>query len=601
MALSPLYVRLDKGLLRSVLSEMHEIPSITLTLPHSSNTPAIPFRAMVSYTTSSSIILRSFHSQHVEGKIWRYHGTEEDSSVVPIKRMGYSHCIFFTSSSAASPKPDGEEDATQGSIVYKIPGEVQTATRIPFSYRQWSFSPAFLVMDHLGFGTLTDPGFVAILGRNFFGRYGFDAGPEPLRWAIKVPPLSVQYGPAISVTVRAHREIIHCEDPRELPMIRLFTALSNAPSGARSHSIRAEYIIDCHIPETRLLSAPMWHQTATSRHQLHDSVHRTMLRGIEEAMRMLYRHGIACGDIILYLSDEDVANTLFQCGNRPSNYCHRGQRFSLLPRARDALLESHFRRDDDLLRLIEWWVGDLLRMGTRVHVSPAQEEDNMQAGNLAQQGPHGGHIELFDEIRPRVVSATSQHNEASLPNRRKRVREGSMLNPWCRPRNTYDGYTGPKTMGPMIDGTETYDVQTAQQNDLDGNAVHSERIINPDNDHEGRPLSRPASDHGLNNRYRASSVSDLAETPQIPDEPIARRMTDPTNIFQTADPSIRLSDIAGQPVNIGDEELDLMVESSREAREWLSESSEPLRPQLPPNWSVPEYVNPRDTVYFDEL
>ena len=596
MALSPLYVRLDKDLLRSVLSEIHDIPSVTLTLPHSSNTPAIPFRAIVSYSTSSSIILRSFHSQHVKGKVWRYHGTEEDSSVVPMDRMGYSPCVFFTSSSAVSPKPQEEEAATQGSIVYKIPGNLQTATRIPFSYRQWSFSPAFLVMDHLGFGTLTDPTFVAILGRNFFDRYGFDAGPEPWKWAIKVPPLSVQCGPAINISVRAHREILHCEDPRELPMIRLYRALSNMPSGTRSQSIRAEYRIDCHIPETRLLSAPMWHQAALSRHQLHDSVHRTMLRGIEQAMRMLYRHGITGRDIILCLSDEDVANTLFQCGNRPYNYWPVGQRFPLLPRARDTLLESRCRRDDDLLRLIEWWVGDLLRMGTRVHVSPAKEEDDMRARNLAQQGPHVGRIELLDEIRPRVVSATSQQNEASLSNRRKRVREGYMPPPRCGPKKTYNEYAGSNIM-PMIDGTEMYDVQTAQQNDLHGNAVQSERIIKPDNDHEGPPLSRSASDHELNNHYRASSVSDLVATPQIPDEPIDPPMTDPTNIFQTTDPSIRLSDIAGQPVNIGDQELDLMGESSREAMEWLSESSEPTRPQLPRGWSVPEYVNPRDTVY----
>ena len=314
-------------------------------------------------------------------------------------------------------------------------------------------------------------------------------------------------------------------------------------------------------------------------------------------MRMLYRHGIAGRDIILCVSDEDVVNTLFQCGNRQYDCWRGGQRFPLLPRARDTLLESRYRRDDDLLRLIEWWVGDLLRMGTRVHVSPAIEEGNVGARNLVQQGPHADRIELLDEVRPRAVSAAPQQNEASLPNCLERVREGSMPHPQCGPKNTYGGHTGPHIM-PMEDGTEIYDVQAAQQSDLDSNAVQSERIIKPDNDHEGPPSSRSASDHELKNHYRASSVSDLAGTRQIPEEPIDRPMSDPTDIFQTADSLIRLSDIAGQPVNIGDEELDLMGESSREAMEWLSESSEPTRPQLPRGWSIPEYVNPRDTVYF---
>ena len=581
----PLYVRLDKDLLESVPSEIHRIPSITLVLPESKNAPALEFKAIVSYTTSDNLLLRSFHRRHVVDQVWSYDGGIEEkyNGKLSSDRVGISDCVFFTSPSLRMPVIEGKEDAAQGSLVASTNEGPPTVTRLPFFYGQWSFSPAFLVVDQLSFNSAIESHFVAILGRKFFNRYGFFTVPEESTWAIKVPRLLRPSDSSIRVSVEGYCEVT--SQPQSSTTI--FRDLSDMRPRAPA-PIKAGYGIHCNIPGFRTLSAPL-------KNQLEPTTHRATLRGIEHALRTLYQHGLSNRHIQLRLSVVNVMSSLYEFVHRLQTCTWDSTRFLLQPsRECNSLLETHDRLDEDMLRLVEWWISDLVRMGSSVTVVPVRQQDNARAKELAIHGAHASLVELWDEPRQRIIHGAFEANRTRLPKLRSGAEMRSLVSSDTIDLNglkPYDEQTKPTIlrMDDYFEVSEAYEYR-AEQRRLQQTATHSDEIFRFDGGYggsqsvqtapndpwhhppwagHGRPVDggeRPlVSSDQTNMGLPFRGTEPFAEAA----EPFVRPMEDYINIFAIEHPPQHSHGTADKPVVIEDaeDEHDILRSSQAAAEE----------------------------------
>lgn len=390
MSFPTLYVRLDNDLLGSAEWELNRIPSVSLVLHRSAQGPPVHFRAICSNTTSENFLLKSFYLNTV---------VQEDSnngvvkepfgSVIPIEWLGISHCFYFTSSSETLPVVEGEEDAAHAPQLDVIPNKSPWIARVPFSYRDWSFSPAFLLVDHLGLDTSARWDFVGILGRRFFNQYGFFTESEGQGWAIRLPLKKLETNLCVYAAVESYDET-----PSFLSKL-----MNAGDGGCMQRSFKAGYGVLCgRTSRFHALSAPLeWR-----RNHIHH--HRATLWGVEHALRMLYQYGLVDWEIKICLSSRDAIATLFEANSVPDSAQWNGEGFILRPRQLyNTTLRDQGWPNEDVLRLIDWWASDLLRMGTKVYVVPTNQ-GNERAKTLARHGANAGQVQLWDHPGRELVN-----------------------------------------------------------------------------------------------------------------------------------------------------------------------------------------------------
>ena len=174
--LQPLSVMLSALHLPPPISALHNLSGIEVFLPISDIASPIRFKAIISECTSHNLLLKSFYDANICGKI--FDGTKYVLS--PMPTCGFSRCAFTTSFSMMK-----GESRLNDRIAPQF--QVDGASYIPFTYQDYSFSPSFLICDHIFCRQEYETQFVAVLGRDFLQEYFIRAQSSEKGWMIQLP------------------------------------------------------------------------------------------------------------------------------------------------------------------------------------------------------------------------------------------------------------------------------------------------------------------------------------------------------------------------------------------------------------------------------
>lgn len=159
------------------ISALHEQFGIEVSLPKSETGPPISFKAIVSESTNSNLLLKSFYDSNVRGKAF----DRTKYVLSTLADHGISHCAFTTTFGMIRGEP-ALNDKT--SPQFKVDG----LSRVPFMHQGYFLAPAFLICDHIFCRQEYETQFVAILSIDFLQEYFIRAQFNKRGWEIKLPP-----------------------------------------------------------------------------------------------------------------------------------------------------------------------------------------------------------------------------------------------------------------------------------------------------------------------------------------------------------------------------------------------------------------------------
>ena len=175
--LQPLSVMLSALHLPPPISALHKLSGIEVFLPNSDTASPIRFKAIISECTSHNLLLKSFYDANICGKV--FNRTKYVFS--PMATLGISRCAFTTPFSMMTGEPRlNDQMAPQF--------DVDGMSRIPFTHQGYSFSPPFLICDHIFCRQEYETQFVAVLGLDFLREYFIRAQSSEKGWIIQLPP-----------------------------------------------------------------------------------------------------------------------------------------------------------------------------------------------------------------------------------------------------------------------------------------------------------------------------------------------------------------------------------------------------------------------------
>ena len=175
--LQPLSVMLSALHLPPPISALHNLSGIEVFLPKSDTASSIRFKAIVSETTSHSLLLKSFYDANICGKVFN----RAENVLSPLPTFGISRCAFTTPFSMMI----GESRLNDQ---FAPQFDVDGVSDVPFTHQGFSFSPQFLVCDHIFCRQEYEFQFVAVLGLHFLGEYFIRAQSRGKGWMIQLPP-----------------------------------------------------------------------------------------------------------------------------------------------------------------------------------------------------------------------------------------------------------------------------------------------------------------------------------------------------------------------------------------------------------------------------
>ena len=175
--LQPFSVTLSALHLPPPISALHNLSGIEVFLPISDTASPLRFKAIVSECTSHNLLLKSFYDANICGK--KFDGTEYVLS--PMPTLGISRCAFTTPFSMMT-----GESRLNDRIAPQF--HVDGASHIPFTHQGYSFSPSFLICDHIFCRQEYETQFVAVLGCDFLREYFIRAQSSEKGWIVQLPP-----------------------------------------------------------------------------------------------------------------------------------------------------------------------------------------------------------------------------------------------------------------------------------------------------------------------------------------------------------------------------------------------------------------------------
>ena len=175
--LQPLSVMLSGLHLHPPISALHNLSGIEVFLPDSDTASSIRFKAIISETTSHSLLLKSFYDANICGKI--FDGTKYVLSPMPTLKI--SRCAFTSPFSMMT-----GESRWNDRIAPQF--DVDGMSHIPFTHQGYPFSPQCLICDHIFWRQEYETQFVAVLGLDFLREYFIRAQSSDKGWMIQLPP-----------------------------------------------------------------------------------------------------------------------------------------------------------------------------------------------------------------------------------------------------------------------------------------------------------------------------------------------------------------------------------------------------------------------------
>ena len=175
--LQPFPVTLSALHLPPVLSSLHTLSGIEVSLPKSETSAPINFKAMISESTTANLLLKSFYDSNVRGKA--FDGSKYVLS--SLAEQGVSRCAFTTTFGIMKGEPPLNDQTAPQFMVDGV-------SPVPFTYQGYFFSPGFLICDHIFCRQEYETQFVAVLSLDFLREYFIQARYSKLGWKIQLPP-----------------------------------------------------------------------------------------------------------------------------------------------------------------------------------------------------------------------------------------------------------------------------------------------------------------------------------------------------------------------------------------------------------------------------
>lgn len=177
MQLHPLPVILSALHLPPPISALHNLSGIEASLPKSETIAPKTFKAIVSESTTSNLLLRSFYDSNVRGKVL----DKTEYVLSSLADQGISRCAFTTTFGMVAGQPSlNDQTAPQ----FKVDG----LSYVPFMHQGYFFSPAFLICDHIFCRREYETQFVAVLSLDFLREYFIRAQYHEKGLCIQLPP-----------------------------------------------------------------------------------------------------------------------------------------------------------------------------------------------------------------------------------------------------------------------------------------------------------------------------------------------------------------------------------------------------------------------------
>lgn len=354
--LKPSSIALSALHLAGDISGLPRQSGIQLLLPRSNASDPLPFKAIISESTSRSLILSSFHAANVTKK--NLDGVEYVKS--SLADVGISRCAFTTTVGRMHGQPPLDDQTAP-------PFKVDGVTRIPFTHQGHFFSPEFFVCDHIFCRQEFELQFVAVLGLDFLQHYFVRTQWTETGWAIQLPP---------PTTGRIEELSIYTDG----------CCLSNgqvAVQGSNVSSPQGGYGI--HFP-----SLPNgWDiHSALSPDKINTN-QRAELTAVIRALQIVRRRGLPCGRIALFTDSDYAVQGLNEWIPR---WRQRGYRTS----------KNRGVVNADLFRLLDQEASLSRENGVPVKITHVLRESNQRADALSKLGATSGRSELaLRKIDPR--------------------------------------------------------------------------------------------------------------------------------------------------------------------------------------------------------
>lgn len=175
--LRPLPVVLSALHLPPGISTLHTLPGIEVSLPKSETGAPTAFKVILSESTDRNLILKSFYDSNVCGRVF----DDVEYGLHSLADSGISRCAFTSTFGMYMGEPAlNDRTAPQ----FKVDG----LSRVPFVHQGYSFSPIFLVCDHIFCRQEYETQFVAVLSLDFLRQYFIRAQYHRNGWRIQLPP-----------------------------------------------------------------------------------------------------------------------------------------------------------------------------------------------------------------------------------------------------------------------------------------------------------------------------------------------------------------------------------------------------------------------------
>ena len=175
--LQPLLVTLSALHLSADISTLHSLSGIEVSLPKSVTGTPVTFKAIVSESTNTNLLLKSFYDSNIRGKV--FNGVEYVLS--SLADLGRSCCAFTSTFGMMAGQPPLNDKMTPQ---FKVDGR----SHVPLMHQGYFFSPDFLICDHIFCRQEYEAQFVAVLSLDFLRRYFIRAQYNKKGWMIQLPP-----------------------------------------------------------------------------------------------------------------------------------------------------------------------------------------------------------------------------------------------------------------------------------------------------------------------------------------------------------------------------------------------------------------------------
>lgn len=159
------------------ISGLHMQSGIELSLPESETGPAIPFKAILSESTDRNLLLKSFYDTNIRGKVF----DETTHVLFSLADLGISRCAFTSTFGKLQRQPLLDDKTAPQ---FKVDG----VSPCSFMYQGYSFSPDFLICDHIFCRQEFETQFVAVLSLDLLRKFFIQARFDKKGWTIQLPP-----------------------------------------------------------------------------------------------------------------------------------------------------------------------------------------------------------------------------------------------------------------------------------------------------------------------------------------------------------------------------------------------------------------------------